>query len=87
MIVSVRATLTLDPDTHALLAQLMRERGLSLEAAVNHAIRAGLAGGERPVYRMTTVSMGEPSVSVDKALRLAGELENDQLIERSAVRE
>jgi hypothetical protein len=82
----VRTTLTLDPDTQALLTQLMRERGMTLKAAVNYAIRAGLAGAERPVYRMTTVRMGQPTVPLDKALRLAGELEDDQLIDRLAVR-
>jgi hypothetical protein len=81
----VRTTLTLDPDTHALLSQLMRERGVSLEAAENCAIRAGLAA-ERPALRMTTVRMGEPTVPLDKALRLAGELEDDQLIDRPPTR-
>jgi hypothetical protein len=87
MIVSVRRTMTLDPDTHALLAQLMREQGMSLEVAVNHAIRVGLAGGEQRAFPMTTRQMGQPAVSVDQALRRAGELEDDQLIERLAVRE
>jgi hypothetical protein len=82
----VRTTLTLDPDTEALLAQLMRERGMTLKAAVNYAIRAGLAGAQRPPFTLTTASMGEPAVSLDKALRLAGELEDDQLIDRLAVR-
>jgi hypothetical protein len=82
----VRTTLTLDPDTEALLSQLMRERGMTLKAAVNYAIRAGLAGRQRPTFRITTVAMGEPAVSLDKALRLAGELEDDQLIDRLAIR-
>jgi len=82
----VRTTLTLEPDTEALLARLMHERGMTLKAAVNYAIRAGLAGAQRPAFRVTTVRMGEPSVPLDKALRLAGELEDDQLIDRLAVR-
>jgi hypothetical protein len=82
----MRTTLTLEPDTQALLARLMRERGMTLKAAVNYAIRAGLAGVQRSPFRMTTRPMGEPSVPLDKALRLAGELEDDQLIDRLAVR-
>ena len=58
---------------------------MSLDAAVNYAIRAGLAA-ERPAFCMTTVRMGEPTVPLDKALRLAGELEDDQLIDRPPTR-
>ena len=82
----MRTTLTLDPDTEALLSQLMQERGMTLKAAVNYAIRAGLAGPQRSTFRIATVAMGEPAVPLDKALRLAGELEDDQLIDRLAVR-
>jgi len=82
----MRTTLTLDPDTQALLAQLMRDREMTFKAAVNYAIRAGLAGAPRPVFRVATVGMGEPAVPLDKALRLAGELEDERLIDRLAVR-
>jgi hypothetical protein len=81
----VRTTVTLDPDVAALIKRAMVERGLSFKQAVNEAIRAGMAspepGGELelPVY-----DMGEARVDLTKALRLAGELEDDELARRLA---
>ena len=58
----------------------MEQRGLSFKQAINEAIRAGIAGtggGKLPTF--PTHDMGEPLVDVTKALRLAGELEDDEL--------
>lgn len=78
--------MTLDPDTEALLIRLERERGMSRKEAVNYAIRAGLAPrGRGQAFRTPTASMGQPVVPLDKALRLASDLEDDQLLDRLAV--
>jgi hypothetical protein len=84
----VRTTLTLDPDTEALLRRLEQERGMSRKEAVNYAIRAGLAGGRagRQPFRTPAASMGEPAVPLDKALRLAGDMEDEQLLDRLTAR-
>ncbi|MGH2971483.1 MAG: antitoxin [Gaiellaceae bacterium] len=81
----MRTTVTLDPDVEALVKRLMRERGLSFKEAVNTAIRAGAAGSRKP-YRTRTFDMGEPLVDVTKALRLAGELEDEEILRRLAAR-
>jgi len=81
----MRTTVTLDPDVEALVKRLMRERGLSFKQAVNAAIRAG-ATGSRKRYRMRTFDMGEPLVDLTKALRLAGELEDEELVRRLDAR-
>jgi hypothetical protein len=81
----VRTTLTLDPDTEALILRLERERGMSRKEAVNYANRAGLAPRDARAFRTPTASMGLPVVPLDKALRLAGELEDEQLLHRLAV--
>ena len=76
----MRTTVTLDPDTEQLVKRAMRERGLSFKEAVNEAIRAGLAprrGGA--AVEFPTYHMGEPLVDLTKALRLAGELENEEI--------
>jgi len=82
----MRTTVTLDPDTDAYVRRLMRERGLSFKEAVNFAIRAGL-GGEprRSPTRTPTFRMGA-KVPLDKALQLAGELEDEELARRLATR-
>jgi hypothetical protein len=82
----MRTTLTLDPDVHVLLRKLMRERGLSFKGAVNFAIRAGLAIGSDTPAQTPTFDLGAPRVPLERALRLAGELEDEELIRKLALR-
>lgn len=84
----MRTTVTLDPDVEALVRRLMRERGLSFKQAVNDAIRAGLAAPAASApARTPTFRMGfEPALPWDKALRLAAELEDEELARRLAAR-
>ena len=78
----MRTTITLDPDAEALVRKLMRERGLTFKQAVNHAIRAGLATADEGGFRQRTFSMGEPAVPLTKALALAADLEDEELIRK-----
>jgi hypothetical protein len=83
----MRTTVTLDPDAEALVKRLMDERGLTFKQAVNHAIREGLAGSTRTPFSTPTFRMGfDPAVPWDKALRLAAELEDEELVRRLAER-
>lgn len=84
----MRTTLTLDPDTEALIKRMMRERGITFKDAVNTAIRAGLVSGvPSPPFSTPTFSMGaHPQVDLDKALRLAGELEDEEIAREIAAR-
>lgn len=84
----MRTTVTLDPDVEALLQNVMEERGLSFKAALNEAVRAGLTStrGSAP-FRTPTFHMGfDPTVTLDQALRLAGELEDEELTRKLASR-
>lgn len=86
MMYGVRTTLTLEPDVAELVKSLMRDRGLSFKDAVNTAIRAGL----RPTkpgkgVRTPTFALGTPAVSLTKALQVAAELEDDELIRKMGV--
>jgi len=79
----VRTTVTLDPDTEALVRRRMKERGLSFKAAVNEAIRAGLGpAAGRPTLRTPVSDLGLPTVNLDRALALAAELEDEELVRR-----
>ena len=64
----------------------MRERNLTFKQAVNAAIRAG-APGKATVQAASfrTFRMGRPRVPLDKALQLAGELEDEELIRKLAL--
>ena len=81
----MRTTVTLDDDVAAGVQRIARERGLSFKAALNGLLRNGLtaASPSSRAYSVPTRAMGlRPSVDLDKALRLAGELEDDELVRR-----
>jgi hypothetical protein len=85
----MRTTVTLDPDVAAKLQRAARERGVSFKAALNDAVRAGLGPDSRAVrrYRMPARRMGvRPGVDLDRALRLAGELEDGEIVRKLALR-
>ncbi len=79
----MRTTITLDPDVVDLLEKASRERGVSFKDAVNTAIRRGLADPAPEVpYVVPTRHLGRPTVSLTKALVLAADLENDELVRK-----
>jgi hypothetical protein len=79
----IRTTVTLDPDTQVLIERVMRERGLTFKQAVNEAIRAGLTPPSLQNIRPTTPrTLGPARVDLIKALRIAGELEDEALTRR-----
>ena len=84
----MRTTVTLDTDTEAAVRRLMRERGLTFKAAVNHAIRAGslAAQGKPRRFKGTAFRMGEPLVPLDGALSVVAELEDAELFRRLSAR-
>jgi hypothetical protein len=85
----MRTTVTLDPDVAAKLKQTARERGVSFKAVLNDAVRAGLAAGPHPGkrFRMQTAPLGvRPGVNLDKALTLAGEMEDAETMRKLELR-
>ncbi|MDQ3648008.1 MAG: antitoxin [Actinomycetota bacterium] len=83
----MRTTVTLEPDTRLLVERAMRERDLSFKQAVNQAIRAGLASPSSAKRRYTTPrKLGPARIDLSKALRIAAELEDDELARRLAER-
>jgi len=86
----MRTTVTLDPDVEALLKRVMRERDLSFKEALNNALRDALARGRQAPakpFRTKTFNMGvKPGVNLSKALQLAGELEDEEIIRKMELR-
>ena len=83
----MRTTVTLDPESDAIVRRLMRERGLTFKQALNAAIRGGPASsGAAAVVRFDTFDMGRPALPLDKALRLAPDLEDEELLRKLALR-
>ncbi len=86
----MRTTVTLDPDVVALVKRVMRDKGISFKAALNEAIRNGVAKppsqASRP-YRLKTYRMGyRPEVGLDKALSLAAALEDEEIARKLSIR-
>lgn len=83
----VRTTLTLDPETEALLRRRMAETGGSFKRVVNDAILAGLTAErpEREPYRLRPRALGDAMVPLNKALQLAADLEDEEIIHKFAV--
>ena len=86
MLSTMRTTVTLDADTEQLVRRRMKERKISFKQALNDAIRDGAAGiTPREPFRTATASLGESQVSLDRALQLAAELEDEEFIRKMRV--
>lgn len=88
----MRITLTIADALVEALKKQTQETGRSFNAVVNDALQAGLAQSmaeprQRP-YRIETTSMGEPQagIELDKALQLAGILEEEELSGKLGMR-
>ena len=81
----MRTSVTLDPDVAAQLKAVARERGISFKQALNGAVRVGLGGPRRAARAFTQYAqpMGlRPGFNLDKALQLAGALEDEEIVRR-----
>ena len=85
----MRTTVTLDPDVVEQLKAVARRRNLSFKAALNSAVRAGLAaerGGSR-AYKVPARPMHlRPGVDLTHALRIADSLEDEEIVRKLELR-
>lgn len=83
----MRTTLNIDDDLLQKLRQEAERSRTPLNATVNRALRLGMERmapkTERPRYQCPTYAMGFPPVSnLDKALQLAAQLEDEEVIQK-----
>lgn len=78
----MRTTVTLDADTESAVRRLMAERGVSFKQALNDAIRAGVSPRRPGGFSTRVRSLGPPAVDLDRALGVAGDLEDEELLRR-----
>lgn len=79
----MRTTVTLDSDTEQIVRRLMRERGVTFKEALNDAVRRGVqAPASLEAFRTEVASMGESRVNLDRALQIAADLEDDELVRK-----
>lgn len=75
--------MTLDADVAARLRDVAHERGIPFKTAINDAIRAGLADPAEPrPFRVEPKDMGVPRVDLTKALQLADQLEDEEVVRK-----
>jgi hypothetical protein len=88
----MRTTLTIEDDLAQALKRRAQESGRSFKSLVNEALRAGLeetaSEPARRPYRLEPVAMGQitAGLEMDKALSLAGRLEDDELARKLELR-
>jgi len=78
----MRTTVTLDSDAEQIVRARMAAKGVSFKKALNDAIRDGARGRADFMFSTPTHSMGAPTVDLTNALRLAGDLEDAEIVEK-----
>lgn len=85
----MRTTVTIDPDLAVKLRRIARERGISFKDALNTSLRAGIGtdvGAARP-YRLHVRRLKlRPGIDLDRALRLATTLEDEEIVRKLELR-
>lgn len=86
----MRTTVTLDDDVAAKLKEEARRRKSSFKEVLNSSVRRGLRAGTPEAaepYRLRPRSLRvRPGVDLDRALALAGELEDAEILRKLSLR-
>lgn len=82
----MRTTVTLNPETEALVRRAMAERNASFKQVINEAIMRGLTAERTPFqFRTKTHSMGRSLVELDKANQVAAALDDEEFLRKTAL--
>lgn len=83
----MRTTITLDADVSVLVEKAMKNRGLTFKEAVNDALRRSLgSSAERNRFETPTFALGTPGASLDKALQITAELDDEEVARKFDLR-
>lgn len=83
----MRTTVTLDDDVVQLLRRRMTQQHISFKTALNDAVRDAAAQRPGPAEFATRVAdLGVPTISLDRALQIAADSEDEELIRRQRRR-
>ena len=86
-----RSTVRIDDDLMTELKALAHRENISLTRILNRVIRQGLAASSKKPkspkrFKEMPVAMGKPRVDIDKALTLAADLEDEEIIRKLSLR-
>lgn len=79
---AVRLTLSIPDDLFRELRRRARAEGVSASRLVEECLRAGLAVDETNRPLVPAFDLGKPSVNLDRALRLAAEMEDEEILRK-----
>lgn len=87
----MRSTVRIDDDLMIELKTRAHAESVSLTRILNRTLRAGLANRKpdrqrTKRFKQKTMSMGRPTVDLDKALALAAQLEDEEIARKLALR-
>ena len=88
----MRTTVRIDDDLMMLVKEQAHREGVPVGSLLNRCIRRGLKASAHPqrntskAHREQVFSMGQPAVSLTKALAVATALEDEEVIEEMARR-
>jgi hypothetical protein len=87
----MRTTVRVDDDLLHRLKVEARTENVSLTRVINRTLKAGLNAGfarrpKRNVYRERALALGTPNVPLDKALGIAGALDDEEITRKLALR-
>jgi hypothetical protein len=82
----MRTTVTLDPDVEALVRRRMRERNATFKQVINETLLTALrARGPATPFSTPTFDTGGARVPLERALALAGDLEDEAILRKRRV--
>jgi len=86
-----RSTVRIDDDLMTELKARAHQESISLTRMLNRVIRQGLAASSQRAkphrkFREVPVSMGQARVDIDRALTLAADLEDEEIIRKLSLR-
>ena len=87
----MRTTLTIDDDLAKRLKERAYQTGSPFKQVVNNALRTGLGQIDKPrrrsPYKCRSFSLGHPpKTDIDRALKLADEIESDEIARKLLLR-
>jgi hypothetical protein len=86
----MRTTVTLDPDVAAKLKEEARRQKTSFKEVLNSSVRRGLRSGPTEAtepYRLRPRPLrAKPGVNLDRALSMAGEIEDAEILRKLSLR-
>ena len=91
MVPRMRSTVRIDDDLMMELKERAHRENVSQTRMLNRLLREGIKasrGGhpKKGPYRETTIAMGTPRVDLDKALALAADFDDEEILRKMALR-